>query len=105
MTEDFAVLGTSGERDRDGSKLRGALETHLRLEHARGLRELSVGLVAALGLPVWVAAARPDWMARGLRTFVLTAWFVALVGLVTAAISEWRWRRRLDSFTGLRRGP
>ena len=99
MAEDLAVLYTSAENDRDGSKLRGVLQAHLAFEHARGIRELAVGLVAALGLPVWVAAVQPAWLAERLRTFVLAAWVVSFAGLVTAVILESRWRRRLVAAT------
>ena len=105
MAEDFVILHTSGQRDGDGSKLRGVLQTHMRLEHARGIRELAVGLVAALGLPVWIAAARPEWIAQGLRSFFLTAWFVSFVGLAMAAISERRWRAQLDRAVAPQRKP
>jgi hypothetical protein len=103
MAEDFAVLYRSADRDGDGSKLRGVLEAHLRMEHARGIRELAVGVLAVLGLPVWIAAARPEWIAQGLRSFSLTAWFVSFVGLAAAAISEWRWRRELDRLVARQR--
>ena len=51
-------------------------------------------VVVVLGAPVWLAAARPDWMSPISRRLTLTLWLVAAVGLVLAFISERNWHRR-----------
>ena len=93
MDKDFVILGVSSERDPNGSGLTRVLQAQLNLEHARGIREIAVYLLAGLGVPVWLAAIRPGWLPRDLQTGVLTVWFLCLVGLVAAIAAEWRWRR------------
>ncbi len=51
-------------------------------------------VVVVLGAPVWLAAARPDWMSPMSQRLTLTLWLVAAVGLVLALVSERSWRRR-----------
>ncbi len=99
MADGFSVLHSSAAHDPSGSKLRSVLETHLGVERARGVRELTLALLTVLSVPVWVVAVRPEWMAQGPRTFVLAAWLTSFVGLVAAVISEARWRRRFGAVT------
>jgi len=51
-------------------------------------------VVVVLGAPVWLAAARPDWMSPISRRLTLTLWLVAAIGLVVALVSERNWHRR-----------
>lgn len=94
VAEDFVVLHRSADTDPDGSKLQNALDAHFSFERARGVRELVVYVVLVLSLPVWIAAARPDWLSPESRRLALTMWLVAAVGLILSFISERRWHRR-----------
>lgn len=99
VAEDFFVLHRSAEADPDGSKLRSALDAHFSFERARGVRELVAYVVLAVSLPVWIAAARPEWLSPDSRRLALTVWLVAAVGLVLTFISERRWHRRCVAHT------
>jgi hypothetical protein len=99
MREDLFLLHRSTDVDRDGSKLHGVLAAHLAFERARGVRELIVHGLLALSLPVWIAAARPEWMSADSKRLALAAWLVAAVGLVFAFGSERRWHRRCMALT------
>ena len=103
VAEDFFVLHRSTEADPDGSKLRSALDAHSSFERARGVRELIAYVVLALSLPVWIAAARPEWLSPDSRRLALTIWLVAAVGLVLTFISERRWHRRCVALIERRR--
>ena len=99
VAEDFFVLHRSADADPDGSRLRTALDAHFSLERARDLRGLVVYVVLVLSLPVWIAAARPDWLSAISRRLALTTWLVAAVGLVLTFVSERRWHRRCVTLT------
>jgi hypothetical protein len=92
--DDFVVFDVSPERDPDGSRLRRALEAAANREHARGLRELLIYLLAILSVPLWLCGVRPSWVSHDLRLLAATAWAVASVGLLLVLASEWRWARR-----------
>ncbi len=63
-------------------------------------------IVVVLGAPVWLAAARPDWMSPISRRLTLTLWLVAAVGLLLAFISERNWQRRcFEVVSGRREKP
>ena len=102
MDDDFIVLGASKAHDPDGAKLRGALQAHVALEHARGRRELIGRGLAVSSAPLWLLAVRPAWISSDLRALFLAAWLMLALGLVVACFSEWRWHRaRAASAAGL----
>jgi hypothetical protein len=74
--------------------LKAALAAHLRYEHAGGVRRIVSRLQIALGVPVWLSAARADWIPSDLRRLVLAAWVVSFAGLLWAGFVEWRCHRR-----------
>jgi peptidoglycan/LPS O-acetylase OafA/YrhL len=91
---DLFILHSSANAAFSGSKLREALAAQAGYERARSLRDTVLWVVVVLGAPVWLAAARPDWMSPTSRRLTLTLWLVAAVGLVLALVSERSWRRR-----------
>jgi len=93
MIEDVIVVGTSRQRDPDGSKLRGLLQTQFALERAQLFRDLFVHLLAAASLPLGYLVARPA-SGGGLRAVTLACWLTCLFALSVAAACEGRWRRR-----------
>ena len=94
MSRNLFVLHSSAEPLPVGSKLHDALTAHAALERARSLRDLALVVVVMVSVPVWLAAARPEWICPGSRRFVLTLWLVAALGLVLAFVSERSWQRR-----------
>lgn len=74
--------------------MRKALGAHLKYEQAGGIRRLVSGIQLALGVPVWLSAARPGWVPADLRKLALAAWAVCLAGLLWTIAVEWRWHRR-----------
>jgi hypothetical protein len=94
MSKDLLVLHSSGDPAAAGSKLHDALAAHVALERARSLRDLALVVVVLLSVPVWLAAARPDWGWPGPRRLALTLWLVAAIGLVLAFVSERACQRR-----------
>jgi len=94
MSRDLFVLHSSADPMPVGSRLHDALAAHAGLERARSLRDLALVAVVILSVPVWLAAARPEWSWAGPRRFVLTLWLVAALGLVLAFVSERSWQRR-----------
>jgi len=90
------VFDPSPERDPDGSKLRSVLDAHFSLERAQHHRSLLVHWVAALALPVWLAALRPGWLAPATGRTLLAAWALSAVAAVAAILREWRLRVRRD---------
>jgi hypothetical protein len=103
MSDDLLVLHRAGDADPDGSKLRGVLSAHLAFERARSLREMIVYGLLAVSLPVWIAAARPEWLSAQLKTLALTAWLVTAIGLALAFVSERRWHHRCVALADQRR--
>jgi hypothetical protein len=102
LVDDLVIFDGSSERDPDGSRLRGALQAAANREHARGMRELLVYLLAILSVPLWLSGVRPSWLSHDLRVLAATAWAVASVGLLFVLASEWRWaRRRAARLSGL----
>jgi hypothetical protein len=93
MTEDVLVVGTSPQKDPDGSQLRALLQTHFAIERAQSFRDLFVHLLALASLPLGYLAARPAGSAN-LRAVTLAGWLTCLVALFVATLAEVRWRRR-----------
>jgi len=93
MNEEVLVVGTSRQRDPDGSKLRDLLQTQFALERAQSLRDLFVHLLAAVSLPLGYLVARPA-SGGSFRSLTLAAWLTCLVGLTISAMREGRTRRR-----------
>lgn len=94
MSKDLFVLHSSADLAAAGSKLHEALAAHAAFERARNLRNLALCAVVILSVPVWLAAARPDWVWPGPRRLALTLWLVAAIGLVLAVVSERSYQRR-----------
>jgi hypothetical protein len=94
MPQELVVLHRSADGELDGAKLRGVLSAHLALERARSVREAIVYGLLALSLPVWTAAARPEWLSPDSRRLALAAWLVTAMGLALAFVAERRWQRR-----------
>jgi hypothetical protein len=94
MSRDLFVLHSSADPAPAGAKLYDALVAHAAAERARNLRDLSLVVLVVLSVPVWLAAARPEWVWPGPRRLVLTLWLVAAIGLVLAFVSERTWQRR-----------
>jgi hypothetical protein len=93
MPRELFVLHSS-DPAHAGSKLHDALAAHNGHERAQSVRDLALIVVVLLSVPVWVAAARPEWMWPGPRRLALTLWLVAAIGLVLAVVSERSWQRR-----------
>ncbi|HXU02532.1 MAG TPA: hypothetical protein VN903_16320 [Polyangia bacterium] len=93
MNEDVLVIGTSRQKDPDGSKLRAVLQSHFALERAQSLRDLFVHLLALASLPLGYLAARPA-SGTTLRAITLSGWLTCLAALSVATLAEVRWRRR-----------
>ena len=94
MYKDLLVLHSSADPEPVGSKQQDALAAHAAFERARSLRDLALCIVVVLSVPVWLAAARPEWIWPGPRHLVLTLWLVAAIGLVVALVSERSSQRR-----------
>ena len=82
MDDGFVVVSASRQKDPDGSKLRGFLQSHLALERAQSFRDLFVHMLALASLPLGFLVARPAGAATGFRSATL------------AGVYEWRYRRR-----------
>jgi hypothetical protein len=94
VPEDFIVVKPSRERDPDGSLLRGVLELHFMIEHARHVRVFLAYVLGLLSVPIWLTAVLPTWVPQSLRSSSLDAWAVCLLGLVLVIASEWRLHRK-----------
>ena len=94
MNEDVIVVGMSRQKDPDGRKLRGLLQTQFALERAQALRDLFVHLLAAASLPLGYLVARPASARPSLRSVTLAGWLTCLAALAIAVICQARWRRR-----------
>ncbi len=94
MARDFIVVGVSRQKDPDGSKLRGFLQSQLALERAQSLRDLFVHLLAAVSLPLGFLVARSARGATGFRSLTLAGWLTCTLALALAGVSEWKYRRR-----------
>ncbi len=106
MPSDLFVLHSSENPVSSRTKLQEALAAQAGYERARGVREMVLWVVVVLGAPVWLAAARPDWMSPVSRRLTLTLWLVAAVGLVLAVVSERNWYRRcVEVVSGRREKP
>src|SRR5689334_5486747 len=97
MAHDFVVVGVSRQRDPDGSKLRGFLQSQLALERAQSFRDLFVHLLAIVSLPLGFLAARSAGSGTGFRSLTLAGWLTCTVALVLAAANEWKYRRRCSA--------
>ncbi|HEY8211924.1 MAG TPA: hypothetical protein VIG99_30790 [Myxococcaceae bacterium] len=97
MEPDFIAFQPTAERDPDGSKLRGVLSAHFTLERARVQRAVLVHWLAALGVLVWLAAARPGWLPAGAHRLLLAGWAVSAAAAAATILREWRWRVRRDA--------
>jgi hypothetical protein len=53
--------------------------------------------LAALGLLVWLAAARPGWLPAGTSRLLLAGWALSALATAAAILREWRWRVRRDA--------
>jgi hypothetical protein len=89
--KNLIVFRHTRARDPDGTKLGGTVEAHLASEHARGLRQRMMHVVAFTSVPVALIARWPA--PPGLRWIAFGAWMVAVAGVVVAAVSEWKYRR------------
>jgi hypothetical protein len=87
---DFLVLHPSAKHDPDGAKLAAALRASQALDQARALRQRLVYVLAAAGLPLWLALARGGAGAGSWRSFALASWAVAFLGFVGALVDERR---------------
>lgn len=85
--------------DPDGSKLRGALESHLRCERARSLRRTMMAVMLAPGSVLWARAIWPGLGGEEARGFAVYGWFACCAAVAFAALSEWRWQRASAHFT------
>jgi len=94
MARDFVVVGVSRQKDPDGRKLRGFLQSQLALERAQSFRDLFVHLLAVVSLPLGFLVARSAGGRTGFRSLTLAGWLTCTVALVLAAVYEWRYRRR-----------
>jgi hypothetical protein len=97
MNDGFTTLAVSAD-DPGGVRLRGALTAQFAYERARALRELLVYVLAALSIPVWIAAAWPATVTADFRRLAVTVWVLCLASVLVALGSEWRWHRRRASF-------
>ena len=96
MSSDFIAFEASSENDPDGAKLRHVLGAHFAHERVRARRVVLVHWLAALSLPVWLAALRPGWPSPGSRRLLLAAWILSAVLAGASLFREWRWRVRRD---------
>ena len=94
MPRDLFVLHSSAEPAPYQGKLHDVLAAHAAFERAQALRNLTLSVVLLLSVPVWLVAARPEWIWPGPRRLALTLWLVAAIGLILAFISERAWQRR-----------
>jgi hypothetical protein len=89
----FITVPTAGDRARLDAVLRADSER----ERARGVRNLLVAFLAALGVPLWVLAVWPHAASGSVRSLEITAFGFALAGLLGAAAWEWACSRRRAS--------
>jgi lysylphosphatidylglycerol synthetase-like protein (DUF2156 family) len=100
LQDNFIALAAPSQGDR--SKLEAALSADSARERARTRRGRLVHLLAALGLPLWLAAAWPGVLSTDFRALATTAFAVCLAAVVLAMGSEWRWQRaRSDRIAAL----
>jgi hypothetical protein len=97
MDTGFVVVGVSGRKDPDGSKLRTFLQSQIALERAQSLRDLFVHLLAAVSLPLGLLVARSAAGATSFRSVTLAGWSTCTVALLFAAFNEWKYRRRCSA--------
>jgi hypothetical protein len=91
LQDHFIALASPRQGDR--SKLEAALSADSARERARTRRARLVHLLAALGLPLWLAAARPGVFSTDFRTLAVTAFAVCLAAVLLALGWEFRCQR------------
>ncbi len=94
MEESFVAVPVSEGRTRQGALLRSIFTAESATLRARGLRILLVGLLAILGVPLWVALIWPASISPGARLLVETVWALAFAGVGLALLWEAWWRRQ-----------
>ena len=98
MEESFVAVPVSERRDPKGTRLQAIFAAENASVRARGLRGSLVGLLAVLGVPLWVALIWPGSVSRSARDLVETLWALALVGVLLATVGEAWWRRQRSRY-------
>jgi len=98
------TLPAAGALGRRSPRLDGVFLADAAREPARAVRDASMMLLAALGLPLWLLVSWPARFSFQLRLLATTSWAVAaLVAVVAVARERWWGRVRTRRIEAL--GP
>lgn len=93
MPPESTTLPASGESGRRSPRLDAIFLADAARERARAVRDVSMMLLAVLGLPLWLVANWPARFSLELRLLAGTTWaLAALVAVVAVARERW-WGR------------
>lgn len=88
VDESFIALPAPDRPAPARSRLQAIFAADRARERARARRQRVVGLLGALGVPLWLSAVWPARLPVGLGSFVAAAWALAFGGFVLALIGE-----------------
>jgi hypothetical protein len=94
LEESFVSVPVSKGGDPKGTRLRAIFTAESASVRARGLRGVLIGLLAILGIPLWVALIWPASISRDVRALTEALWAMACAGVLLAAVWEGWWRRQ-----------
>jgi len=93
MAHDLLAVNISSH-DQGGASLRGVIQLHVEIDRARAARRFLVSIMSALGVPVWLSAAAPQFLPSLVRSFSMAAWATCFLCLFPMVLREWRLRKR-----------
>lgn len=93
MAEELIAMPGPKDRERSSSRLEEILVADGARERARRARDRLLGLLAALSIPLWLAASWPAHVPDGLRLLAATLWALAAGAVAVAVARVWWWDR------------
>ena len=82
------------DRSRRSPQLDAVLLADAARERARAARDLLIGLLALLGLPLWLLTAWPGRFSSEARALAAAGWAVVALGVLASLARERWWTRR-----------